>query len=163
MPAKSKTPPVRSEDLPATQGMLKLFRKESTFETRSLRSEMNAGFKQVDAHFNQIDGRFKEMDARFNQIDARFNQIDARFDQVDARFKEVDARFDKVDVRLNQMDAKIDKVLAEVARLGTMMEEQRAENRVALEALSGLFQRQERLETRVEKAEKRIDSWPGRT
>ncbi len=124
-------PTSRTQDLPATQGMLQLVRSESKADLRELRSEMKSGFKKIDASFNQID-------ARFNQIDARFNQNDSRFDAT---------------------DAKLERVLSEVSRIGILVEEQNSRNRVVLEGLTGLWQRQDRVETRLDEVEKLVQSF----
>lgn len=104
VPEKKENPGFRyvpqSKDLPATQGILHLVRME-------LKSEMKAGFSQVNA---------------------RFNQVDARFEQV----------------------------LSEIARIGILVEEQNSRNRIVLEGLSGLWERQERVEKRVDHFEKTI-------
>lgn len=127
----------RAKDLPATQGMLQLVRTELKADIRELRSETKAGFQQ--------------MESRFNQIDAKFNQIDSRFSQMDSKFSQMDSRF-------SQMDSKFERVLSEVARIGVLVEEQNSNNRVVLEGLTGLWQRQERIEGRVGDVEKLVRS-----
>ena len=85
-----------------------------------------------------------EMKAGFSQIDSRFSQIDSRFSQVDSKF--------------NLMDSKFERVIADVARIGVLVEEQNANNRIVLEGLTGLWQRQERVEVRVDDVEKFVRS-----
>lgn len=125
-PAKSSGKPrakpiVRSDDLPATQGMLIHLQKQ-------FRQDLRASEKRTDARFNQID-------AKFSQIDARFNQIDARFSQVDAKF--------------NQLESQISTVLSEIHRLAILVEEQNARNKYVLDGYEQIFQRQDRLEIEV--------------
>ncbi len=79
------------------------------------------------------------------------SEMKSGFKKVDAQFKEVDARFDK-------MESKFEQVLSEVARVGILVEEQNSKNRVVLEGLTGLFQRQERLEGRVDQVEDLVQS-----
>lgn len=50
----------------------------------------------------------------------------------------------------NQTDSKLEQVLSEVARVGTLVEEQNSNNRIVLEGLTGLYQRQDRNEMRTE-------------
>ncbi len=75
------------------------------------------------------------------------SEMKAGFSQMDARFKQVDSKF-------NQVQSQLDHVLSDVARIGFLVEEQNANNRVVLEGLTGLWQRQERVETRVDDVEK---------
>lgn len=156
---------LQGRDLPATRGMLSLTRTELKRGLGSLRSEMKAGFKRVDARFSKADARFAQVDARFAQVDARFAQVDARFDQVDARFDQMEARFNQIDARFSEQDAKFDSkfqhVLAEVARIGVLVEEQNANNRIVLEGLSGLWHRQERMEVRMGDFESLVRSIAG--
>ena len=85
--------------------------------------------QKMDAGFGRMEARFIEMDARFIEMDARFGQMDARFTRMESRFTESDSRF-------TQMQLKI--------------EEQTANNRIVLEGLQALWQRQDRLEARVD-------------
>jgi chromosome segregation ATPase len=116
----------KTKDLPATQGIVHLVRNELKENIKGMRSEMNA---------------------RFNEVDARFNQVDARFSGHDARFKSIDARFDRVDAQLHD-------IRAEITRLAVIVEEQNHRNAIVLEGLSGLFNRQERVEKRTDEMEK---------
>jgi archaellum component FlaC len=154
---------MRAKDLPATQGMLQLVRSELKAEMRSGFRKVDARFNQMEANFSGIDARFKTIDARFNEVDARFSEVDARFNQIDARFSEIDARFSQVDSRLNTFDSKFEQVLSEIARVGFLVEEQNSRNLVVLEGLTGLFQRQERLETRVDGIDSLVQSIAARS
>ena len=166
MPEKKNTakselkPPFasNSRELPATQGMLQLVRTELKADIGELRSEMKSGLSQIDARFSQVDAKFNDMESKFSQIDSRFSQIDSRFNQIDSRFNQVDSRFKQVDSRFDQMDSKFERVLSEVARVGVLVEEQNSNNRVVLEGLTGLWQRQERVECRVDDVEKLVQS-----
>lgn len=60
----------------------------------------------------------------------------------------------EMEARFDQSDAKLEKVLAEVARTGVLVEEQNSNNRIVLEALTGLWQRQDRVEARTEEMER---------
>lgn len=62
---------------------------------------------------------------------------------------EVKAGFNQVDAKLNQMDSKFEQVLSEVARVGVLVEEQNSRNNIVMEGLNGLWQRQQRVESRV--------------
>jgi chromosome segregation ATPase len=134
---RPKRSSIRASDLPATRGMLQHVRSE-------LKAEMRAGFKMMDARFAKIDARFSEQDSRFNQIDARFAKIDARFSEQDSRFNQIDARFETLS--------------ADVARIGILFEEQNANNRIVLEGLTSLWQRQDRIETRTDGIEELVRS-----
>jgi chromosome segregation ATPase len=117
-----KTPstniPEKERDLPATRGMLDDVRHELKADIRSLENKMEA--------------RFSDMDARFSTIDARFSTIDARFSTVDSR--------------LSRMESKIDSIESTVARMSVLYEEQRSDNRIVLDAIKGLAERQDRVD-----------------
>jgi chromosome segregation ATPase len=114
--------------------MLHLVRSE-------LKAEMKSGFSRMDAKFDLIDSRFLQIDSRFSQIDSRFSQIDAKFGEISGGFQ--------------QMNAKLEQVISESARIAMLVEEQNSRNQIVLEGLTGLWQRQERIEERVEALEKR--------
>ena len=74
---------------------------------------------------------------------AKMSQLEktmcGNFKEVDGKFKKVDARFDKIDARFDGLEAM-------VARMGVLAEEQRADNRIVLEGLQVLWERQDRLD-----------------
>lgn len=134
--------PKNAREVPATQGMLRLVRSELKADIRGLRSEMKSGFAKVDA--------------RFNQIDARFNQLEARFCGIDSKFNENDSRF-------NQIDSKLEQILSQVSQTLLIVEEQNSRNKVALEGLTNLFQRQSHLEVRQNDVESVIQGLAARS
>lgn len=148
--------PLRSKDLPATQGMLLLLRTEMKSEFRSQRAKTDTQFKKVDAKFKRIDARFNEMEARFDKVDARFNEMEGRFDKVDARFNEVHAKINDVAAAVQQVLVAVHQVAAQVAKIGISVEEQNSRNRITLEGHIGLAQRQDRIEARVDDVENQI-------
>ena len=82
--------------------------------------------------------------------------------EMKAGFKEVDARFNEVDASLALMRASIEKMASEMSRFGVLMEEQNSRNHIVLEGMSGLWTRQERVETRVDGFENFLKSLPRR-
>lgn len=76
------------------------------------------------------------------KMDSGFNRMEARFTDIDARFKEQDAKFIAIDARFNKLDASF-------SRMEFLLEEQNANNRIVLEGLQALWQRQDRLEEKV--------------
>jgi chromosome segregation ATPase len=98
------------------------------------------------------------MKGEFKKVDARFKEVDARFKEVDAGFDRVDARFDRVDAAIAKVSSEISHLASEMARMAVLNEEQHARNNIVLESLSGLFTRQERVETRVDAVERTVGS-----
>jgi hypothetical protein len=122
-PAKSKNDAFQfvreAKDIPSTQGMLQLVRTE-------LKSEMKAGFRQMDSRFEQIHSEIARLDSRFSHLDSKFSHLDSKFEQM----------------------------LSEVSRIGLLVEEQNSRNHIVLEGLTSLWQRQQRIEGRVDEWEK---------
>ena len=128
-------PSALSEDQPANKKIVWMVRDELQSEIRSLDRKM-------DARFNSVEARFTEIDARFSEMNARFPEIEARFQKVDARFTEIDARFDSIESKLEAMDSKIN-------RMAVLLEDQNSNNRIVLEGLRTLWERQDRIESRL--------------
>lgn len=55
-----------------------------------------------------------------------------------------------------QVGSRLEQVLSEVARVGILVEEQNSRNRVVLEGLTGLWERQQRSDNRVSDVEKLV-------
>jgi chromosome segregation ATPase len=169
-----KIPSAKNDDQPASRKMLRLVRDELKSEVRSLSRKMDTRFEAVDAQFKvidsqfkgidsqfksidlqfkSIDSRFKSIDAQFKSIDARFKGIDSRFDDMESRFEGIDSRFDKMDFRFQEMTGRFDSLIEEIRtdhiRTQMLLEEQHSNNRIVLEGLQALWQRQERIEKAI--------------
>lgn len=127
--AKKPTPktirPKKSGQIPATSKMLARTRAELKSNITTVRLEMRAGFKKLDAR----------MDARFNAVDARFKQVDAKFDALIAKM-------DKMAIQQSETNAKIERALA-------IYEEQDARNKFVLDGYSGLDFKLDKIKKRL--------------
>ncbi|MGZ6311139.1 MAG: hypothetical protein ACXWOH_10935 [Bdellovibrionota bacterium] len=63
-----------------------------------------------------------------------------------------------MDSKFERLFSEFAHVASQVARIGVLVEEQHSNNRVVLEGHAGLWQRQDRLEARVEGVEKLVRS-----
>jgi len=123
--ARRKPASRRAKDLPATYGALSQVRGELKSDIATVRFEMKAGFKAVDA-------RFKSVDARFNQVDAQFKKIDAQ---------------------LAEMNGQLQKMNADMHRMLTLHEEQNSRNKASFEGAEHVRLKQDQLESRVDALE----------
>lgn len=78
------------------------------------------------------------------------HRIDEKFEILDRR---IDALEHKIDIQAKEASARHSELQAAIVHLGVIVEEQNARNRLVLEGLSGLFTRQERIETRMDSVE----------
>jgi tetrahydromethanopterin S-methyltransferase subunit G len=89
-------------------------------DVRELRTEMNAGFRQVDAGtaagFDHADSRTK---AGFQRVDAEFDRVHQEFGRINDRFDKVDEKFDKVNDEFTAVRAEMKAGFDGVQRLMT--------------------------------------------
>ncbi|MGK5087713.1 hypothetical protein WDW86_09160 [Bdellovibrionota bacterium FG-2] len=78
--------------------------------------------------------------------------------EMRAGFSEMDARFNQMDSQMSLIHSKLERTQADVSRIALLVEEQNSNNRIVLEGLTGLWQRQGKVETRVEDVEKFVRS-----
>lgn len=71
---------------------------------------------------------------------------------------EMNMRFSQGDVNFQKVLTAVHQVSSEVARLGLLVEEQNSRNQIVLEGLTGLHQRQDRAEARMDGFEKTLKS-----
>jgi hypothetical protein len=137
---KIRIPSAKSEDQPATRKMLSLVRDE-------LKSEIGTVGRKVD----RLELRFDHLEARFDGLEARFDGLENRFDGLEARldvkFQLIDFRFNKIEKQMGDLTSAFDGMKTEQIRANILFEEQNANNRIVLEGLQALWQRQERIET----------------
>ncbi len=89
---------------------------------------------KLDDFKQQTQENFNKIDRRFEQVDRRFEQIDRRFEQIDRRFEKVDQQFQGIYIILNNITTILGEIRADI----------RATN--------------ERLDARIDKAEKEFES-----
>ena len=80
-----------------------------------LTTEMQQGFKDMDARFEVMDERFNDMDARFEQIDEKLDKKADKLDIVRMEneiFPKLEALFDGY----QQNSDKLDRIEAQVAK-----------------------------------------------
>jgi hypothetical protein len=116
---KLAVPSARAGDQPATRKMLGLVRDELKSDIRSLELKMESELGSVRA----------EMAAEFGSVRA-----------------EMAAGFGSVRAEVGGLRSEMSGIRAEVARMHLLLEEQNANNRIVLEGLQALWQRQDRLE-----------------
>ncbi len=123
--------PPETRDLPATQGMLQLVRTELKEDISGLRSEMKSGFSNVDK----------------------------RFDEVRAMIHDLSATVHSLSASVHRVEASAHKVSADVAHQSMLAEEQNSRNLIVLEGLTGLGQRQTRVELRMDETWELVRSY----
>lgn len=126
---------LRHDDLPATVGLVK-----------EVRAELVARMDSIDHKLGSFDQRFEAMDQRFQSMDQRFESIDHRFESIDHRFEAIDHKFEMVRHEAGQV---AEKVLSAIHRTQTLMEEQRGENKIVLDGIKLVMERQDRVEGEV--------------
>lgn len=67
-----------------------------------------------------------------------------------SRFETIDSRFEQIDARLFSLEASIAKLAAETHRFVCLVEEQNARNTAVIDGLTSLFNRQERVEKKLD-------------
>lgn len=170
LPIYSSADDVPSDaDMPVTKGHFDAFRQELTARMTSSELLIKANDKKNAARFVGIDSQIKEMDgrfeARFAAIDSKFKKMDAKFEArfaaIDARFKEMDAKFEArfaaIDARFATLEKKIEDVYIQVQRTNVLMEEQNNRNKLVMDALMSLLNRQDSLEKKVDERIKNLE------
>lgn len=119
-------------------------------KTQALDSKIDAKFHELDSKF---DSRIQALDSKF---DSKFQDLDSKLDtnvqalnlKIDTYRLELNAKIDATESRLN---SSILNLTSEVHRLGVLVEEQNNRNKIVLDGLAHIFDRQERLESTINK------------
>lgn len=75
--------------------------------------------------------------------------IHSTHQELDGKITQLDGRITQLDGRVTGVEGKISEVLAVVHRTQALMEEQRSENRIVLDGLKSVMERQDRMEARM--------------
>jgi chromosome segregation ATPase len=166
-------------DAPASCGMLAELRSE----TQGHFERVDQRFDRVDQRFDRVDQRLDGMDQRFERVDQRFDSMDRSIAGVENRImveilelrgrlngvqagvhslenqiQGVKAEIHEVKLNIHEVKADIHEVKALFSRMSYLMEEQNVRNRIVLEGLTHVIDRQDRSELRMDKVEETVRS-----
>ncbi len=118
-----------------------------------VRDEINSKFLSLDhkvtsynKRFDSIEYTLKAHDKRFDSIEYTLKAHEKRFDSIDLKLKAHDRRFDQLD---SKIDSNQERLMSEIHRIGVLVEEQNNRNRIVMDGLTNLFERQDRVEKLV--------------
>jgi chromosome segregation ATPase len=94
---------------------------------------------ELKADIRSLDHKISSLDHKINSLDHKISSLDHKIDSVE------DGLVSKIEL----VNSKVDLVLVSVHRTQMLMEEQRGENRIVLDGIKNLIQKQDRLETDV--------------
>lgn len=124
---KVKMPPVpRSDELPVTQAMLFI-----------VRDELKAGQRSLGRRIDSLDSKIDSLGLRVDSLELRIDSLEARIDGLEAK-----------------MDSKFEAMSAQLHQMMLLIEEQNHRNTIVLDGLRSLFERQDRVETRLREIDK---------
>jgi uncharacterized protein YhaN len=130
IPAKTKISQLLTHDeVPASVGLV-----------NAVRAELVAQIRTVDKKVDCLDKKVDRLDKRVDALDKKVNALDKKVDALD---KKVDALECKMDIGFEQL-------IANSHRTQVLMEEQRSENRIVLDGIKSVMERQDRMEVQAE-------------
>jgi len=69
---------------------------------------------------------------------------------INSSEKKLESKINQVESKINQVESKVELVLSEMHRMAVLMEEQNSRNRYVLDGYDSLYQRQDRVELRLD-------------
>ena len=122
-----QTPILRKKDVTATQGMLFGVRDQLRAEILSVKEELSGSIQSVKSELKR-------------EIDSLRNETK----------QDIDALRTEVRVGFHDLKADIHRLSSVIHRLGVIFEEQNARNAIVLDGYASLFERQERVEKKLD-------------
>lgn len=155
--AKSpKLPAARAENQPATRKLLYLVRDELRSEVRTIHQKMDTGFKDVRTEFKnelaaQIGSVRTDLDSKIGGLRTELKSeiSDLRTD-LEAQISGLRAEIGELRTEFREMKNDLSEMKTAYTRMEILLEEQNSNNRIVLDAIQALWQRQDRIEAKVE-------------
>jgi chromosome segregation ATPase len=104
----------------------------------------------------RIDQVKNELKADIHEVKADIDGVKAEIHGVKAEIHELRAEIHGVKAEIHGVKAEIHEVKAEVARIAFLIEEQNARNKVVLDGLMAVIDRQDRTERRMDTVEETV-------
>lgn len=158
---KKNRSPLRSSEVPVTQAMLYGIRDELKQFIHAEVSGVRSEVRLVDSKFHGFDSKFHNIESKLHDFDSKFHNVESKLHGFDSKFHNIESKLHGFESKLHGLDSKIENLRSdfhglksEVHKLAVLIEEQNARNIIVLDGLTGLFGRQERIETRFDEFEK---------
>jgi hypothetical protein len=81
-----------------------------------------------------------------DKLDGRMDKLDGRMDKLDGRMDKFDLRMNGFEIRMDGFESTLHQVLASTHRTQALVEEQRSENRIVLDGIKSVMERQDKTE-----------------
>ena len=130
------------DTVPATVGLVKAVRDE-------LRADIGGVDYKIDSLSHRVDSLNHKVDSLSHRVDSLDHKVDSLSHRVDSLDRKVDSLDYKIDSFRNELKGDIQQVLVSVHRTEVLMEEQRGENKIVLDGIKNLWERQNRIETEI--------------
>jgi len=141
-------------DLPATVGLVKAVRNELRADIRSLEHKMDGVEHSLRAEIHGVEHGLRAeihgVRAEVHELKAEIQDVKADVQSVKADIQSVKADVQSVKADVQNVKGDIQKVLVAVHRNEVLMEEQRSENRIVLDGLKTVLDRQARIESELQ-------------
>lgn len=92
-----------------------------------------------------------ELKAGQRSLGRRIDSLESRIDSLEARIDSLEARIDSLEAK---MDSKFEAMSGQLHQMTLLIEEQNHRNTIVLDGLRSLFERQDRVETRLREIDK---------
>jgi chromosome segregation ATPase len=138
-------PSARREDQPVTRKLLYLVRDEIKSDTRVIVQ------KAVGESEKRLDKRFQNLDGRMSGIENRMHNIEGRMESIEGRMQSIEGRMQSIEVSIQSIAVSLSAFENGFARMRIENEEQHSNNRIVIEGIQALWQRQARLEQALHK------------
>lgn len=118
---------------------------------------------QLDHKVTQIDGRLTRLEVKVTQIDDKLTRLDHKVTQIDGRLTRLEIKVTQIDDRLTSLTAEVQKnqgTLHEIKAIvqGTklLIEEQNHRNKITLDYMSAIYDKQMNCQERLEVVESKL-------
>jgi chromosome segregation ATPase len=166
--SKTKIQELTHDTVPATVGLVKAVRDELRADIRGVEKSLEAKISSVDNKVDSLgrkvellDHKVESLDQKVGLLDQKVGSLDHKVGLLDNKVELLDRKVGSIDQKVEslrsemhaveyRLDSKIEKVIVAVHQTQILMEEQRGENRIVLDGIKTLNERQDRVERDVD-------------
>jgi archaellum component FlaC len=146
---KAVTYPRLAGDAFVSQKMLYSVRDEMISHTEMKFQETEVRFDEVKAEINGVKAEIHGLKAEIHGVKAEINGVKAEINGVKAEINGLKAEIHGVKAEIHEVKATIARIEKSSHRMELLLEEQNNRNKIVLDGLSHLFERQERIEKKM--------------
>lgn len=150
MKSSKKAPRIKTKRAPRQARSYPRDSKDAFVSQKMLYSVRDELIAHTEKKFQQTEVRFNELQSEIHSVKAEIQDVRSEVHAVKAEIQELRSELHALKAEIHEVKAAVAQLEKTVHRMALLVEEQNNRNKIVLDGLAQLFERQERIEKKID-------------